>query len=142
MLFCWQIVEKCEELRLAKLEREKLLSQVADNEVRLQQMSEEIGKSKDDLTDAQLKYVKSDQEYIALKQLHEELEQKYVSLSENNEQMKLQIDVLAKEAQVSKTALDEVELEVSVSFFYLQTKQLITSNTEHTRKNPHFFGVV
>lgn len=120
LLFCWQILEKCEELRLLKLEREKLLSEAADIEVRLKHMTEEIGKSKDDLADAQLKYVKSDQEYVALKQLHEELEQKYVAALENNEQMKLQMDVLSKEAQESKTTLDEVKLEVSVGLLLLQ----------------------
>ncbi|NXY75167.1 CENPE protein, partial [Glareola pratincola] len=108
-----EILEKCEELRLLKLEREKLLSEVADNEVKLKHMTEEIGKSKDDLADAQLKYVKSDQEYVSLKQLHKELEQKYVAVSDSNEQMKLQIGILSKEAQESKTTLDEVKLELS-----------------------------
>ncbi|XP_072717996.1 centromere-associated protein E isoform X2 [Ciconia boyciana] len=117
-----EILEKCEELRLLKLEREKLLSEVADNEIRLKHMTEEIGKSKDNLADAQLKYVKSDQEYVALKQLHEELEQKYVAASENNEQMKLQIDILSKEAQESKTTLDEVKLELSSKMKELEEK--------------------
>ncbi|XP_054018723.1 centromere-associated protein E [Dryobates pubescens] len=107
-----EILEKCEELHLLKLEREKLLSEVADSEIRLQEMTEEIRKAKDDLADAQLKYVKSDQEYLALKQLHEELEQKYISVSENNEQIKLQVDVLAQEAQEAKTALDEGKLKL------------------------------
>lgn len=114
VFFCWQILEKCEELRLLKLEREKLLSEAADNEVKLKYMTEEIGKSKEDLADAQLKYENSDQEYVALKQLHEELELKYVAASEDNEQMKLQIEYLSKEAEESKTALDDVKLEVSV----------------------------
>ncbi|NXK19350.1 CENPE protein, partial [Arenaria interpres] len=117
-----QILEKCEELRLLKLEREKLLSEVADNEVRLKHMTEEIGKSKDDLADAQLKCVKSDQEYAALKQLHEELEQKYVATLENNEQMKIRIDILSKEAQESSTALDEVKLELSGKMKELEEK--------------------
>ncbi|XP_010128196.1 PREDICTED: centromere-associated protein E, partial [Chlamydotis macqueenii] len=117
-----EILEKCEELRLLKLEREKLLSEVADNEVRLKDMMEEIRKSKDNLADAQLKYVKSDQEYVALKQLHEELEQKYVAASENNEQMKVQIDILSKEAQESKTTLDEVKLELSSKMKELEEK--------------------
>ncbi|XP_009472953.1 PREDICTED: LOW QUALITY PROTEIN: centromere-associated protein E [Nipponia nippon] len=117
-----EILEKCEELRLLKLEREKLLSEVADHEIRLKHMTEEIGKSKDDLADAQLKYVKSDQEYVALKQLHEELKQKYVAASENNEQMKLQIDTLSKEAQESKTTLDEVKLELSSKMKELEEK--------------------
>lgn len=105
-----------------KLEREKLLAEVADNEVRLKHMTEETAKSKDDLADAQLKYVKSEREYVALKQLHEELEQKYVAASENNEQMRLQIDVLSKEAQESKATLDEVKLEVSVGLLLLQMR--------------------
>uniref|UniRef100_A0A8C3N0U6 Centromere-associated protein E n=1 Tax=Geospiza parvula TaxID=87175 RepID=A0A8C3N0U6_GEOPR len=109
-----EIVEKCEELRLLKLENEKLLSEVADNAMRLKHMSEEIEKSKDNLTDVELKYTKSDEEYVALKQLHEEIEQKYIAASETNEQMKLQIECLSKEAQESKTILDEVKLEVSV----------------------------
>ncbi|NXP05824.1 CENPE protein, partial [Thinocorus orbignyianus] len=121
-----EILEKCEELRLLKLEREKLLSEVADKEVRLKHMTEEIGKSKDDLADAQLKYVASDQEYVALKQLHEELEQKYTAALENNEQMKLQIDTLSKEAQESRAALDEVKLELSGKM-----KELEEKATEH-----------
>ncbi|NXA22284.1 CENPE protein, partial [Ibidorhyncha struthersii] len=117
-----EILDKCEELRLLKLEKEKLLSEVADNEVRLKHMTEEIGKSKDDLADAQFKYVKSDQEYVALKQLHEELEQKYIAMSENHEKMKLQIDILSKEARESKTILDEVKLELSSKMKELEEK--------------------
>ncbi|XP_069711661.1 centromere-associated protein E isoform X2 [Phaenicophaeus curvirostris] len=117
-----EILEKCEELRLLKSEREKLLSEVADNEARLKHMAEEIKKSQEDLADAQLKYVTSDQEYVALKQLHEELEQKYVAASENNEQMKLQIDILSKEAQESETALNEVKLELSSKMKELEEK--------------------
>ncbi|XP_065693755.2 centromere-associated protein E isoform X2 [Patagioenas fasciata] len=121
-----EILEKCEELCLLKSEREKLLAEVADNEVRLKHMTEEIGKSKDELADAQLKYVKSEQEYVALKQLHEELEQNYVAASENNEQMKLQIDVLTKEAQESKATLDEMKLELCS-----KTKELEEKTAEH-----------
>ncbi|NWW55145.1 CENPE protein, partial [Pedionomus torquatus] len=117
-----EILEKCEELRLLKSEREKLLSEVADNEVRLKHMTEVIGKSKDDLADAQLKYVKSDEQYVALKQLHEELEQKYKAALENDEQMKLQIDILSKEAQESRTTLDEVKLELSGKIKELEEK--------------------
>uniref|UniRef100_A0A8C6IS92 Uncharacterized protein n=1 Tax=Melopsittacus undulatus TaxID=13146 RepID=A0A8C6IS92_MELUD len=117
-----EILEKCEEVRVLKLEREKLLSEVADNEIRLKHMTEEIGKSKDDLAAAQLKYVKSDQEYVALKQLHEELEQKYAAASENNKHMELQIDTLSKEAQESKVTLDEVKLELSRKMKELEEK--------------------
>ncbi|NXM97767.1 CENPE protein, partial [Sylvia borin] len=117
-----EILEKCEELRLLKLENEKLLSEVADNEMRLKHMSEEIEKSKVSLTDAQLKYVKSDEEYVALKQLHEEIKQKYIATSETNEQMKLQIECLSKEAQESKTILGEVKLELSSKMKELEEK--------------------
>ncbi|XP_008936501.1 PREDICTED: centromere-associated protein E, partial [Merops nubicus] len=116
------IHEKCEEVRLLKLEREKLLSEAADNEIRLNDMTEEIGKSKDILADVQLKYVKSDHEYVALKQLHEELEQKYLAASENNEQMKIQINILSEEARESKTTLDEVKLELSSKMKELEEK--------------------
>ncbi|XP_054238811.1 centromere-associated protein E [Indicator indicator] len=124
-----EILEKCEELHLLKLEKEKLLSEVADSEVRLKEMTEEIGRAKDHLADAQLKYVKSDQEYLALKQLHEELEQKYVSVSENNEQMKLQIDILAQEAREAKTALDEGKLEL-----FSRIKELEEETAEYKQK--------
>ncbi|NXC53714.1 CENPE protein, partial [Aleadryas rufinucha] len=117
-----EILEKCEELGLLKLENEKLLSEVADNEMRLKHMTEEIEKSKDSLADAQLKYVKSDQEHVALKQLHEEIEQKYKAASETNEQMKLQIECLLKEVQESKTTLDEVKLELSSKIKELEEK--------------------
>lgn len=114
VFFCWQILEKCEELRLLKLDREKLLSEAADSEVKLKYLTEESGKLKEDLADAQLRYENSDREYVALKRLHEELELKYVAASENSEQMKLQVEHLSKEAEESKTALDDVKLEVSV----------------------------
>ncbi|XP_025934192.1 centromere-associated protein E [Apteryx rowi] len=117
-----EILEKSEELCLLKLEREKLLSEVADKEVKFKHMTEEIEKSKEDLAGAQLKYVKSDQEYVALKQLHEELEQKHVAASEDNEQMKLQIEILCKEARKSKTALDDVKLELSSKMKELEEK--------------------
>lgn len=142
LLFCWQILEKHEELQLLNLEREKLLSEVADNEIRLKDMTEELGKSKDNLADAQLRYVKSDEEYIALKQLHEELEQKYVAASENNEQMKLQIDILSKEARESETALDEVKLEVSVSLFIFADKKQGIHSLYLKKKQKPFFGEV
>ncbi|XP_009866288.1 PREDICTED: centromere-associated protein E, partial [Apaloderma vittatum] len=117
-----EILEKCEELRLLKLEREKLLSEVADNEIRLKYMAEEIRKSKDDLADAQHKYMKSDEEYVALSELHKELEQKYVAASEDNEQMRLHIDILSTEAQESKTTLDEVKLELCSKIKELEEK--------------------
>ncbi|NXU77178.1 CENPE protein, partial [Oreotrochilus melanogaster] len=123
-----EILEKSEELHFLKLEREKLLSDIADNEIRLKQMTEEIGKTKGDLEDAQLKYVKSDHEYVALKQLHQELEQKYRVASENNEEMKLQMEVLSKEAHESKITLEEVKLEVSFSF---KMKELEEKTAEH-----------
>ncbi|KAM4780808.1 centromere-associated protein E isoform 2-T2 [Cyanocitta cristata] len=130
-----EILEKCEELHLLKLENEKLLSEVADNEMRLKHMTEEIEKSKDNLADAQLKYVKSDQEYVALKQLHEEIEQKYIAASETNEQMKLQIECLLKEAQESKTTLDEVKLELSSKMKELEEKTAEQKQLLELREN-------
>ncbi|XP_068869370.1 centromere-associated protein E [Aphelocoma coerulescens] len=130
-----EILEKCEELHLLKLENEKLLSEVANNEMRLKHMTEEIEKSKDNLADAQLKYVKSDQEYVALKQLHEEIEQKYIAVSETNEQMKLQIECLLKEAQESKTTLDEVKLELSSKMKELEEKTAEQKQLLELREN-------
>ncbi|XP_054151597.1 centromere-associated protein E [Melozone crissalis] len=130
-----EIVEKCEELRLLKLENEKLLSEVADNETRLKHMSEEIEKSKDNLTDVQLKYTKCDEEYVALKQLHGEIEQKYIAASETNEQMKLQIECLSKEAQESKTILDEVKLELSSKMKELEEKEAEQKQLLELREN-------
>ncbi|KAM7021915.1 centromere-associated protein E [Passerculus sandwichensis] len=130
-----EIVERCEELRLLKLENEKLLSEVADNEMRLKHMSEEIEKSKDNLTDVQLKYTKCDEEYVALKQLHEEIEQKYIAASETNEQMKLQIECLSKEAQESKTILDEVKLELSSKMKELEEKEAEQKQLLELREN-------
>ncbi|NXB76173.1 CENPE protein, partial [Donacobius atricapilla] len=130
-----EILEKCEELHLLKLENEKLLSEVADKEMRLKHMCEEIEKSKDNLTDAQLKYVKSDEEYVALKQLHEEIEQKYIAALETNEQMKLQIECLSKEAQESKTVLDEVKLELSSKMKELEEKTAEQKQLLELREN-------
>ncbi|XP_018782349.3 centromere-associated protein E isoform X15 [Serinus canaria] len=130
-----EILEKCEELHLLKLENEKLLSEVADNERRLKHMSEEIEKSKDNLTDVQLKFTKSDEEYVALKQLHEETEQKYIAASETNEQMKLQIECLSREAQESKTILDEVKLELSSKMKELEEKEAEQKQLLELREN-------
>ncbi|NWY90602.1 CENPE protein, partial [Loxia curvirostra] len=130
-----EILEKCEELHLLKLENEKLLSEVADNERRLKHMSEEIEKSKDNLTDVQLKFTKSDEEYVALKQLYEEIEQKYIAASETNEQMKLQIECLSKEAQESKTILDEVKLELSSKMKELEEKEAEQKQLLELREN-------
>ncbi|OXB56675.1 hypothetical protein ASZ78_013121 [Callipepla squamata] len=123
-----EILEKNEELRLLKLEREKLLSASADDEVKLNYLTDEIEKSKKELADAQLKYISSDEEYVALKQLHEELEQKYVAVSENYEQMKLQIERLSKDAEESKTALDYTTSELSNKMKELEEK---TAEHEH-----------
>ncbi|XP_005518025.2 PREDICTED: centromere-associated protein E [Pseudopodoces humilis] len=130
-----EILEKCEELCLLKLENEKLLSEVSHNEMRLKHMSEEIEKSKDNLTDAQLKYVKSDEEYVALKKLHEEIEKKYIAASETNEQMKLQIECLSKEAQESKAILDEVKLELSSKMKELEEKTAEQNQLLELREN-------
>ncbi|XP_053830940.1 centromere-associated protein E [Vidua macroura] len=130
-----EILEKCDELRLLKLENEKLLSEVADNEMRLKHMSEEIEKSKDNLTDVQLKCTKSDEEYAALKQLHEEIEQKYIAASETNEQMKLQIECLSKEAQESKTILDDLKLELSSKMKELEEKEAEQKQLLELREN-------
>ncbi|XP_053797476.1 centromere-associated protein E [Vidua chalybeata] len=130
-----EILEKCDELRLLKLENEKLLSEVADNEMRLKHMSEEIEKSKDNLTDVQVKCTKFDEEYAALKQLHEEIEQKYIAASETNEQMKLQIECLSKEAQESKTILDEVKLELSSKMKELEEKEAEQKQLLELREN-------
>ncbi|NWV74730.1 CENPE protein, partial [Dasyornis broadbenti] len=130
-----ELLEKCEELRLLKLENEKLLSEVADNEMRLKHMTGETEKSKDNLADAQLKYVKSDEEYVALKQLYEETERKYIAASENNEEMKLQIECLSKEARESKIALDDVKLELSSKMKELEEKTADQNQLLELREN-------
>ncbi|XP_039397724.1 centromere-associated protein E isoform X3 [Mauremys reevesii] len=117
-----QIFEKSEELCLLTSEREKLLSEVADKEARLQGMTEEIRISKEDLASTQLKYVKADQEYLELKGHHEELEQKWLAASEESEQMKHQVEHLSDEAQTLKTIVDNVRLELSSKIQELQEK--------------------
>ncbi|XP_075785794.1 centromere-associated protein E isoform X2 [Pelodiscus sinensis] len=117
-----QIFEKSEELFLLTSEREKLLFEVADKDTRLQGMSEEIGKSKEDLASTQLKYEKADQEYLQLKYQYEELEQKWLAASEESEQMKHQVEHLSDEAQKLKTVVDNVRLELSIKMQELQEK--------------------
>ncbi|XP_030420326.1 centromere-associated protein E isoform X1 [Gopherus evgoodei] len=117
-----QIFEKSQELCLLTSEREKLLSEVADKEARLQGMTEEIRISKEDLASTQLKYVKADQEYLELKGHHEELEQKWLAASEESEQMKHQVELLSDEAQKLKTVVDNVKLELSNKIQELQEK--------------------
>nr|XP_048703284.1 centromere-associated protein E isoform X3 [Caretta caretta]XP_048703285.1 centromere-associated protein E isoform X4 [Caretta caretta] len=117
-----QIFEKSEELCLLTSEREKLLSEVADKEARLQGMTEEIRISKEDLASTQLKYVKADQEYLELKGHHEELEQKLLAASGESEQLKHQVEQLSDEAQKLKTIVDNVRLELSSKIQELQEK--------------------
>ncbi|XP_031464724.1 centromere-associated protein E [Phasianus colchicus] len=129
-----EILEKHQELSLLKLEREKLLSVATDNEVKLNSLTEEIEKSKKELADAHLKYVNSNQEYVVLKHLHEELEQKYLAVLENYEQMKLQIEHLSKDADESKTALDYVKLELSNKMKELEEKTAEQKHHLHVKE--------
>lgn len=69
--------DKSEELSLITSERDKLFSEVVQKESRIQDLLEEIGKTKNDLAATQLNYKSTDQEFQDFKNHRIEFEQKY-----------------------------------------------------------------
>ncbi|XP_045648789.1 centromere-associated protein E-like isoform X1 [Ursus americanus] len=105
--------DKSEELSLITSERDKLFSEVVQKESRIQDLLEEIEKTKNDLAATQLNYKSTDQEFQDFKNHHIEFEQKYKMVLEENERMNQEIGNLSKQAQKLGLSLDAFNTELS-----------------------------
>ncbi|XP_039076754.1 centromere-associated protein E [Hyaena hyaena] len=108
-----QIHDKSEELCLITSERDKLFSEVIQKENRIQDLLEEIEKTKNDLATTQLNYKSTDQEFQDFKNRHLEFEQKYKMVLEENARMNQEIGNLSKQAQKLGLSLDALNTELS-----------------------------
>ncbi|XP_025777184.1 centromere-associated protein E isoform X2 [Puma concolor] len=93
-----EIHDKSEELYIIISERDKLFSEVVQKENRIQDLLEEIEKTKNDLATTQMNYKSTDQEFQDLKN-HLEFEQKYKMVLEENARRNQEIGNLSKQAQ-------------------------------------------
>ncbi|XP_064141559.1 centromere-associated protein E isoform X1 [Loxodonta africana] len=117
-----EIHDKSERLNLITSERDKLFSEVADQESRIQGLLEEIGKTKDDLATTQLNYKSIDQEFQDFKNHHMDFEEKYKMALEENARMNQELGTLSKEVQELGLSLDDVKIELSHKIQELQQK--------------------
>lgn len=108
--------DKSEELSLITSERDKLFSEVVQKESRIQDLLEEIEKTKNDLAATQLNYKSTDQEFQDFKNHHIEFEQKYKMVLEENERMNQEIGNLSKQAQKLGLSLDAFNTEVGTRY--------------------------
>lgn len=108
--------DKSEELSLITSERDKLFSEVVQKESRIQDLLEEIGKTKNDLAATQLNYKSTDQEFQDFKNHRIEFEQKYKMVLEENERMNQEIGNLSKQAQKLGLSLDAFNTEVGTRY--------------------------
>ncbi|XP_055484148.1 centromere-associated protein E [Psammomys obesus] len=108
-----ELHEKSEELSIIATEREKLFSEVAHKDSRIQGLLEEIGNTKDDLAASQLNNKGDDEECQRLRSLHVALEHEYEVVLEERERMKQEIGNLSKEAESLGLSLDSLKAELS-----------------------------
>lgn len=81
-------------------------SEVVQKESRIQDLLEEIGKTKNDLATIRLNYESTDQEFQDFKNHHIELEQKYKMVLEENARMNQELGNLSEQAQKLGLSLD------------------------------------
>ncbi|XP_029393798.1 centromere-associated protein E [Mus pahari] len=108
-----ELHEKAEELHIITAEREKLFSEIAHKDSRIQSLLKEIGNTKDDLAASQLSQRSSDEEWQALKSLHSELEHRHAGVLEESQRLKQEIGTLSKETESLALSLDSVKAELS-----------------------------
>ncbi|XP_058424770.1 centromere-associated protein E-like isoform X2 [Diceros bicornis minor] len=116
------IHDKSEELYIITSERDKWFSELVHKESRIQDLLEEMGKTKNDLATTQLNYKRTDQEFQDFKNHHIEFEQKYEMVLEENARMSQEIGNLAKEAQKLGLSLAALNVELSHTTQELQQK--------------------
>ncbi|XP_024597554.1 centromere-associated protein E isoform X1 [Neophocaena asiaeorientalis asiaeorientalis] len=124
-----EIHDKSEELCIITSEKDKLFSEVAHKESRIQDLLEEIGKTKNDLATSQLNYESTDQEFQDVKNHHIEFEQKHKMVLEENAKLKQEIGNLSKEAQELGLNLDALKTELSH-----KTQELQQKTTENQKR--------
>ncbi|XP_033070792.1 centromere-associated protein E isoform X4 [Trachypithecus francoisi] len=117
-----EIHDKSEELHIITSEKDTLFSEVVHKESRVQDLLEEIGKTKDDLATTQSNYKSTDQEFQNFKTLHMDFDQKYKMVLEENARMNQEIVNLSKEAQKFDSSLDALKTELSYKTQELQKK--------------------
>ncbi|XP_028616283.1 centromere-associated protein E [Grammomys surdaster] len=117
-----ELHEKSEELCIITTEREKLFSEIAHKDSRIQGLLEEIGNTKDDLAASQLSQRNRDEECQALKSLHMELQHRHEGVLEETERMKQEIGTLSKEAEDLALSLDSMKAELSQKTQELEQK--------------------
>ncbi|XP_069878478.1 centromere-associated protein E isoform X1 [Dipodomys merriami] len=126
-----EINEKSEELYIITSEKDKLFSEVALKESTIQDLLEEIEKTKDGLAT-------SGQEFQDFKALHVDLEQKYKMVLEENKRMNEEVGTLSKEAESLGLSLDALKTELSQKNQELQQKtaedQAMLSDLEHLKE--------
>nr|XP_058923431.1 centromere-associated protein E isoform X4 [Kogia breviceps] len=124
-----EIHDKSEALCIITSEKDKLFSEVAHKESRIQDLLEEIGKTKNDLATSQLNFESTDQEFQDVKIHHIEFEQKYKMVLEENAKLKQEIGNLSKEAQELGLNLDALKTELSH-----KTQELQQKTTENQKR--------
>ncbi|XP_041613659.1 centromere-associated protein E isoform X3 [Vulpes lagopus] len=125
-----EIHDKSEELYIITSEREKLNSEVVQKESRIQDLLEEIGKTKNDLATIRLNYESTDQEFQDFKNHHIEFEQKYKMVLEENARMNQELGNLSEQAQklgLSLDALSNTELSP-------KSEELLQKTTESQKR--------
>ncbi|KAK2505630.1 hypothetical protein MC885_013086 [Smutsia gigantea] len=123
-----ELHDKSEELCIITSEKDQLFSEVVHKENRIQDLLEEIGKTKNELATIHLNYESINQEIQNFKNQHAELEQKYKMVLEENAKMNQEIGNLSKEAQKHGLSLDALHTELSHKTQELQQKT--TENQE------------
>ncbi|XP_037023817.2 centromere-associated protein E isoform X2 [Artibeus jamaicensis] len=137
-----KVNDKSEELYLMTSEKDKLFSELTHKESRIQDLLEEITKTKGDLASTQLNYKKMDQEFQDFKNCHIEFEQKYNMALEENARINQEIENLTKhrtqELQRSQelNEVEELKEQLASRDSSLQTvereKTLITEKLQQT----------
>ncbi|XP_019594442.2 centromere-associated protein E isoform X1 [Rhinolophus sinicus] len=123
-----EINDKSEELYLITSEKDKLFSEVVHKESSIQDLLEEIEKTKYDLATTQLNYKSTDKEFQDFKNHHTEFEERYNTVLEENARLNQEIENLSKEAQKLGLSLDALTTELSHKTQELQQKT--TENQE------------
>ncbi|XP_045140261.1 centromere-associated protein E [Echinops telfairi] len=117
-----EIHDKSEELNLITAEKDKLFSEVANKENRIQGLLGEIENTKDDLATARLNYKSMDQEVQVLKASHKDIEERYKVALEENERMNQKLETLSNETAKLGVSLDSVKTKLSPKAQELQQK--------------------
>ncbi|XP_016014592.2 centromere-associated protein E isoform X2 [Rousettus aegyptiacus] len=117
-----EINDKSEELYLITSEKDKLFSDIVHKENRIQDLLEDIERTKDDLATTQMNYKSTEQDFQDFKNHHIECEQKYNTVLEGNARLNQEIENLYKETQKLGLTLDASKMELSHKTQELQQK--------------------